>query len=303
MIGVNDIKGTKIATPLIDFAKAIGEDGFENLRFPEEYPACIKIHQEKPAVSVPLHWHEGAELIYSRNWNLILTVNGHRYHVKPKEFFLISPCLLHSICPEQKDEEMEVMSITLNPQPLARINPNIQYCEIFRDTPKATEEAWERMIALCERMYEQVDSELGENNFLVNSILYEMVHVILECFWINDEKGPKKISVKENKLKTVLEYINDNYRENLTTRSIAEHFGYNREYFCRVFKRYSNMTFKEYLVNVRLDAVVKEMQQSDENCSVIALSHGFPDAKGFCSAFKNRYGMNPGQYRKLCINK
>lgn len=73
------------------------------------------------------------------------------------------------------------------------------------------------------------------------------------------------------KLKSVLAYISENYKETLSTQSVAEHFGYNREYFCRIFKRYSNMTFKEYLTGVRLDAVLREMRISKESCAQIAL--------------------------------
>ena len=39
MIGINDIKKIKITTPEINFEKAIGADYFENLDFPEKYPA------------------------------------------------------------------------------------------------------------------------------------------------------------------------------------------------------------------------------------------------------------------------
>ncbi len=302
MIGINDIKGIKITTPEISFEKAIGADYFENLEFPEKYPAFISIHEEKPAVPVPLHWHNGGELIYSRNWNLDISINGKQYTLRPGEFILISPYALHAIIPEQRDDKMEVMSLTLDVDSLAKIDANVQYCEISSHAPGTTPKMREDMVLLCEKLYEYTEKENESNEFLVNSILFEVIGNIMEHFWVKDMTGPRQVSVREHKLKSILAYISENYKENLSTQSVAEHFGYNREYFCRIFKKYSNMTFKEYLTGVRLDAVLREMRCSKESCAKIALDQGFPDVKGFNGAFKSRYGMSPNQYRKEKIN-
>ena len=303
MIGINDIKKIKITTPEINFEKAIGADYFENLDFPEKYPAFINIHEEKPAVPVPLHWHNGGELIYSRNWNLDISINGEHQTLHPGEFILISPYALHAIIPEQRDEKMQVMSLTMDVDTLAKINSNIQYCEISREAPGTTDQMRDNMVALCEKLYEQAEKDDELNGFLMNSIIFEVIGNIMEHFCVKDMEGPRKVSVREHRLKSVLAYISENYKENLSTQSVAEYFGYNREYFCRIFKKYSNMTFKEYLIGVRLDAVLKEMRVSKESCAQIALDQGFPDINGFNGAFKSRYGMSPNQYRKEKFNR
>ncbi len=303
VIGINDIKRIKITTPEINFEKAIGADYYENLEFPDKYPAFITIHEEKPAVSVPLHWHNGGELIYSRNWNLEISINGETQMLRPGEFILISPYALHAVIPEQKDEKMQVMSLTMDVESLAKINANVQYCEISRDAPGTTDKMREDMVMLCERLFEQAEKEDDTNDFLINSVLFEVIGNIMEHFWVKDTSGPRKVGEREHRLRAILAYISENYKENLSTQSVAEHFGYNREYFCRIFKKYSNMTFKEYLTGVRLDAVLREMRRSQESCAQIALDQGFPDVKGFNGAFKSRYGMSPNQYRKEKIYK
>lgn len=303
MIGINDIKGIKITNPEISFEKAIDADYYEKLEFPDRYPAFITIHEEKPAVSVPLHWHKGGELIYSRNWNLEILINGEQQMLRPGDFILISPYALHAVIPEQRDDKMEVMSLTLDVESLAKINADVQYSEISRDAPGSTDRMRRDMVCLCEKLYEQAEKEDEINDFIVNSILFEVIGNIMENFWVKDASGPIKVGVREHRLKSILGYISENYKENLSTQSVAEHFGYNREYFCRIFKKYSKMTFKEYLTGVRLNAVLKEMRNSKESCAQIALDHGFPDVKGFHSAFKSRYGMSPNQYRKEKINQ
>lgn len=302
MIGVNEIKGVRI-TSEINFEKDIGEDYHQHLTYPTEYPANIAIHQEKPAVPVPLHWHNGGEIIYSRNWNLIVVINGIRHTLKPGDFILIGPCILHAIHPEQREDTMEVMSVTMDVETLAKINPRLRYCGILSDISLVDETIRSEMVDLFESLfYEAVCSE-ENREFMINSILFHILQVIVDHFLTEDEGRQKRVGERENRLKEILTYLDENYRESLSTRSVAEHFGYNREYFCRIFKKYSNMTFKEYLTSIRIEAVVEQMKKTDESCARIAIAEGFPDVKGFNSAFKKRYGLSPNQYRKKYINR
>lgn len=84
----------------------------------------------------------------------------------------------------------------------------------------------------------------------------------------------------------------------MTTKSVADHFGYTREYICRMFKKYSDQTFKEFLTEVRMREAVLELSVSDQNVGFIAMNHGFPDEKSFFTHFKKKYQMTPAQFRK-----
>lgn len=78
----------------------IYSDSFQSLPYPEEYPAFIQIHTEYPIQSVPLHWHLSPEIVYTRNQNLSVMVEGEHFTVSPGECVLISSRALHSIEPE-----------------------------------------------------------------------------------------------------------------------------------------------------------------------------------------------------------
>lgn len=168
---------------------------FQKLEFPKTYPALIQVHLEHPAMEVPLHWHPGAEIIYSRNKRIRIVIDGEKIDVKPGEFVLISSFALHAVEPEPDTVHQDVMSVTF------------------------------------------------QSRYL-------------------------------------------------------EQFGYTREYFCRIFKEYSNLTFKNYLTSLRLSAAVQEIVMSDRGIGQIAMEYGFSDEKSFFGAFKKKYGMTPAQYRQ-----
>lgn len=95
----------------------------------------------------------------------------------------------------------------------------------------------------------------------------------------------------------VLKYIDSNFSENLTLESVAEIIGFSKFYFSRMFKRYTNQTFYDYLSHRR----IREAQSLlSKNVSVteIALQTGFNSPTSFCRCFKKIAGCSPTEYRK-----
>ncbi len=277
----------------------IHTDLFQKLDFPQQYPAFIQVHLEEPAQDVPLHWHPGSELIYSRNRELTIIIDGKRYLLPPGDFILITSCALHAVLPAPSDLPQDTMSISFQVSYLERMLPNISNLAIDRHAPGATEEDVARMQALCERLRTHVELEREDESryFETNQILYSILDLMYSVFSPGERKRIRGDGSPHNRLFEVVLYLEDHYRENLTTQNVADHFGYSREYFCRLFKRYSNQTFKQYLTEVRLNAAVKDLRMTDRGVGQIGIECGFPDEKSFFAAFRKKYGMTPAQYR------
>lgn len=286
-----------------NFSNRIGNDYYERLIFPEEYPAIIKIHQEKPIQNVPLHYHPGIELIYSKNWELTIINNGDKHIIRQGEFELISPFALHAVSPSHLTSTanwMEVLSITFNADYLHKICPSMEHCIISNYAPNALDGNREQLKQLCESLCRDVDQPSDIFFIKINAILFQLLQSIFTDFII-DSKSPGCDSYNELnqlKIKSILEYVNLYYSSDLTTQMMAKQFGYTREHFCRLFKKYSGHTFKEYLTEIRLRFAIEEMQYSNTPCSQIAINNGFPDEKSFYSAFKKKFGMSPNRYRR-----
>jgi transcriptional regulator GlxA family with amidase domain len=52
-----------------------------------------------------------------------------------------------------------------------------------------------------------------------------------------------------------------------------------------------------YLTRVRLNAAGTRLSSSDDKMNTIATSLGYSSASGFNKAFKQRFGITPGEYR------
>lgn len=275
----------------------IYSDFFQAMPFPAEYPAFIQIHTEFPAQSVPLHWHLGPEIIYSRNQHLTLMVDGERICIAPGECALISSDALHSIEPENTHPGQDVMSISYNGSYIWRIYPAMRSQHICYLT--GTSEDRQQLNQLCEDMHQII--EQPEVDYLrLNYLLFGMLILIYSKFV---KEPPASAQARDldkslNRIRDILLYIKEHCEENITTSSVAAEFGYSREHFSRLFKRYADMSLKQYLNEYRLVRAADDLFTTDKRMLEVAMDNGFPDEKSFYGAFKRKYGVTPAEYRR-----
>ena len=76
-------------------------------------------------------------------------------------------------------------------------------------------------------------------------------------------------------VKSVLSYIHDNYKEDLTLSVISKHFGYTSEHVSRTFHRYLKKSIPSYINGLRLAYVEKETAQKNRKLYEIVYESGF----------------------------
>lgn len=285
-----------------DFSALVNPDRHERPALFGSFPARIKVHQESPEQDVPLHWHEGTEVIYSRNRTLDLLVDGEPQRVSPGGFALVGPCSLHAIAVGHRDDRQDVLSITYDVDTLFRLYPDGIRCRIGVDAPGADDVARLRMAALLEEVRLLLEGPLvGEvAAFRMDALLFEISYRTFTDFLV-DGPGCADPSARgrRGRLVEVLAYIDEHKLDQLSTGEVADRFGYSREHFCRIFKQYSGETFKAYLTRLRLASAASDLLLSrDDSISRIAARNGFTDYKGFVASFRRCYGINPGAYRR-----
>lgn len=79
---------------------------------------------------------------------------------------------------------------------------------------------------------------------------------------------------------------------------LAEKLGLSTGYTSGLFKKYFEMTFKEYLMSKRLDKAKILLLSTDMKNYEISEAIGFADPNYFSTAFKKYTNMSPGKYRE-----
>ena len=100
-------------------------------------------------------------------------------------------------------------------------------------------------------------------------------------------------------IKSALWYINQNYTQQITIKSIADFLNLSTDHFTRRFKVITGITPKEYIQNLRIRHAITEMDSKlSSKLTEIAYNSGFSDANYFSRTFKKQIGTTPSEYQK-----
>lgn len=102
----------------------------------------------------------------------------------------------------------------------------------------------------------------------------------------------------DNVLHRILSYVNENYKENISLRSMSAVIGYNEDYLSHFFREKIGLHFRAYVNLLRIDHACQLIEQGEMPISDIALECGFQNIRSFNRAFKQITEETPTNYKK-----
>ncbi len=97
-------------------------------------------------------------------------------------------------------------------------------------------------------------------------------------------------------------YIENNYHQNISLKSIANKFYMNPVYMGQLFKKTFGVYFKEFLLKIRIDEAKKLLRQTDMRVYEVADKVGFGSTDYFVTQFEKINKMTPTEYRNHLLN-
>ena len=98
-------------------------------------------------------------------------------------------------------------------------------------------------------------------------------------------------------------YINENFRQEITIKALANMANMSESNFYAVFKKQMGISPIAYLNNYRLSVAADRLTDTSDTISEISYSVGINDPLYFSKLFKKIYGMPPKEYRFMYQNK
>lgn len=255
--------------------------------------------------SVPPHWHDEMELIYIKKGKGIVQVDFRTYTVTGPTLALILPGQLHSIGQFDR-ESMEYENIIFNPGML--IPKSLDSCSMEYIQPLLLGQItvptiftpvypyYNDVIAPIDACDEISKTKPQGYELYIKSMLFQFFFVLNNrC---RNLTQPPKNRKALDKMKVVIKYVENHYAEKITIGEIADVVGFSESHFMRYFKETMNTSFIEYLKDYRLAMSARLLQASEASILEISQEVGFENLSYFNRAFKKRYGVTPGQFRK-----
>lgn len=255
---------------------------------------------------VPLHWHSELEIIVIKKGSGIISVDFQRQTVTSGDIIFILPGRLHSI-EQDGTNSMEYENIILQPELLITgeddlcaerfIHP-LMNNQLHTETFFSPSLPYYAQLSECIRQLDFVCSLKKEGwQLAVKGCLFQFLFLLITNRAVSENSSPVGEKSLE-KMKTILKYVEDHYKEHLTIEDMAELTFYSKSHFMKFFKSHMGTGFIDYLNDYRLVMAERLLRSSDNSVLEIAVQSGFDNLSYFNRIFKRKYGTSPGKYRK-----
>ncbi len=239
------------------------------------------------------HWHERMELLLILEGSMQLSVGTDNVTACEGSLVIIPPDRPHSAVALQNGVRYQPLVFEI-PNFYNSTNISRRFLEpIFNqsaDFLPTTENS--AVIGLVRSILEEYSMDDESHILIVVGKIYELLGLLFRhCLRKTSEP------VKHSDFEPVLDFIADNFAQDITTYMLCNRFGYDEAYFCRRFKELTGLTPMNYLQIYRLEQARTFLDRTDLKISEISAQCGFADQNYFSRCFKRRYNTTPTEYR------
>lgn len=148
-----------------------------------------------------------------------------------------------------------------------------------------------------------VDHILGaeqQDTLLIEETMLHVLRRIIENCYRQRGIAPlkSKNSMERDVVDATQKIVATAFEQNLSLTQIAAHLNYSPFHLCRLFRKYTGHSIRQYLNQLRLRASLEYVTQADVDLTSLALKLGFASHSHFTEAFRKRFGIPPSALRK-----
>lgn len=263
----------------------------------------MRLYNNIEAENYPPHWHAPYEVIMPTSGSYRVICNEYEFNLKTGDVLIICPGTLHELLAPSSGERIifqpsiscislrEIDMITAMLAPAVCItperNPGIHPC--IHDLVQEINDVYNSADPYAETLI--------YSRFL--NILYMAAKVITDD--LSQSFHSEVLNQRDyfEKFRSVCDYINDHFADDLTLEYVASMAGFSKYHFSRLFKQYTNTTFYRYLNERRINFAKTLLISPDISVLDAAIRCGFSSHTAFLRMFKQLTGCTPTKFRQM----
>ena len=266
----------------------------------DDYNLPIRLIRFEGDIGQPVHkhWHNSLEIVLPICGGEYAWVDGRYYKLYQENMMplIINSRSIHAFesgCPKPYIG----LALLINYQFLKEVYPEIDHI-YFKQPDEEVGMLIKKQLFLINEYYE---TESNHKDLLIYSALYHLIYLLLENLSV-EKKDKIELKSEKNKhrITSIINYIDENYQEDLTIEQLSEVFHLSEGHLSKLFKENLGMTIKAYISQTRAKEVRNALLTSDLPLIDIAIMCGFPNVKSMNKVFKDLYQCTPSQFRRNC---
>ena len=230
-----------------------------------------------------LHFHKNPELHMVLEGEMQLTVNGITEILQAGDMALVLSNQLHTFLSPQSSK---VLVVVFSEDYVPKFSADIRGSQgdHFGFTPEKT--VWE----LALRYLPREDASV----YIKKACLYAACSAYLDQVTLMPRSDKSDFLVGQ-----MLNWISENYTEDITLRQLAQVFGYDYHYLSRLLTDEYGIHFRQLVNQYRIDEAIHLLESTDMPITQIALKSGFQNIRSFNHVFREYVGHTPREHRTI----
>ena len=262
--------------------------------------------------SIATHWHEEIEVIIVLDGSCNYRIYLDSFLINKGDILIIGSQSLHSLT-SIPNKNMTWASFVFNINMLKSsstdgallkyIAPLLNHEHQLPIIIKDNTTCYSKIFDVIENiLYCYYDKDIAYELEL-KSLLFKFFSLLYKNNLIKKHQSKNNITFNTtNKIKLVLNYINDNYSEDISINTLAELCDYSEYHFMRFFKKHIGLTCIQYINNLRLEKSSILLTSTNNAIMDISLEVGFDNLSYFNKLFKRKYNLTPKEFRTINSN-
>lgn len=153
----------------------------------------------------------------------------------------------------------------------------------------------DKIVILMKQLQDAVKEQYppGILNYFTTTILCELHFQMnpLRENSISQKKSQKQIYYD------IIDFVKQNIDRPLKVSDIASHFNYNESYLSHFFTSVADISLKQLILNLKIDAANILLVDTNKTINEIAAELAFSSAQHFVKVYKRKTGLTPTAYR------
>ena len=235
-----------------------------------------------------LHWHDRIELLRIKRGKLLVECGTDSLVLSAGELMIIPPQTLHRGYAGDEMAEYDVIMFDIR-----FFYNETEICQKLLPPIFDGRAVFKRIIHDEETIacFDSICGDSSSGDLYTTAKIYQLIGLFYQNSLLEFRTQPKNASVKK-----IVDYLEENYAQELNAASLCEKFGYTEAHLCRKFKQATGLSPMVYLKIYRLEMASRKQKNRETSISDLAADCGFSDANYFTRCFKAHFGVPPTRY-------